>query len=322
MQSRRHKIQRKESTSFFLILFLLFAVSSSAFSKANGAANALESQIRTWLLEEKLDTGALTIQVNDSRLQIPACGEDFILNFTPQHKDLPIRTIKASCPKAGWSRLIRIRANKQRNARERDIKEIEKESVFVTVGPIKQYEKITRDKLTELSFAKNKIPSNAVNLAASLNNLYARRTLRTSQTLTDSDVIRPQKVIIMNTSLPAQSLIESDDLSVTYRIRDLPHDAIKSLEGLSNLATNRLLHAGDILRKRDLTKAKLIKRGDLVMVEAKSNNFQILNEAIAFQDGYFGDQIKLTTADTKRQINARVIGKGKVRTLSKHWISK
>jgi flagella basal body P-ring formation protein FlgA len=114
----------------------------------------------------------------------------------------------------------------------------------------------------------------------------------------------------------------ASDLSTAYRIKEIPHDAVKSLEGIKNLATNRLLHAGDILRKRDLTKAKLIKRGELVMVEAKSNNFQIVNEAIAFQDGYFGDQIKLTSVDTKKPINARVIGKGKVRTLSKQWIIK
>ena len=122
--------------------------------------------------------------------------------------------------------------------------------------------------------------------------------------------------------MPAQSLIMVSGLSTAYRIKEIPHDAVKSLEGLKNLATNRLLHSGDILRKRDLTKAKLIKRGELVMVEAKSNNFQIVNEAIAFQDGYFGDQIKLTSIDTKKPINARVIGKGKVRTLSKQWIIK
>ena len=107
-----------------------------------------------------------------------------------------------------------------------------------------------------------------------------------------------------------------------YRLKGIPQDAIHSLDGLENLATNKLLHPGDVLRKRDLSKAKLVKRGDKVLVEAKSNVFQIVNEAIAFQDGYLGDQIKLTSVDSKREIQATVIGQGKVSTLSKRWIIK
>ena len=40
-----------------------------------------------------------------------------------------------------------------------------------------------------------------------------------------------------------------------------PMTRLNHYRGLGLLATNRLLHPGDILRKRDLTKAKLIKRG-------------------------------------------------------------
>lgn len=318
-QPKIHQNWRKHLS--YSLLVLLFAGPNTLASDYS-AINRLENQIRAWLLDKDIDTAPLTIQVNDSRLQIPDCSEDFVLNTAGQSKDAAIRTIKASCPQPLWSRHIRVKAQQERLVREKETKEIERIPVLVIDHPIKQYESIIRDRLTEQKMAKHKVPANALTLDTSLKSLYARRALRAGQIVTTSDIIRPQKVIVVNSSLPAQTLIEARDLSTVYRIKALPHDAITSLQGIKNLATNRLLHAGDILRKRDLTKAKLIKRGELVMVEAKSANFQILNEAIAFQDGYFGDQIKLTSVGTKRPINARVIGKGKVRTLSKQWYIK
>ena len=300
-------------------LLVLLLAGTNALAAKYGANNELENQIRAWLLDKEVDTDTLTIQVNDSRLQIPDCNEDFVLNTAGQPNGAAIRTIKASCPQPRWSRHIRVKAQKERPIREEETKEIERIRVLVIDHPIKQYESISRDRLTEQKMAKHKVPANAITLNTSLKSLYARRALRTGRIVTESDVITPQKVIVVNSSLPAQTLIETRDLSTVYRIKAIPQDAITSLQGIKHLATNRLLHAGDILRKRDLTKAKLIKRGELVMVEAKSANFQILNEAIAFQDGYFGDQIRLTSVGTQRPINARVIGKGKVRTLSKQW---
>ena len=312
----------KQTVIVSSLLILLLSMSPQVLSNEDSSINVLENQIREWLAHKKVNSTDLDIRINDSRLQIPQCSKPFILSSqTTQNLSSNI-TVRASCPQMQWSRLIRVSAKKERIKQERVQIEIEKELVFVIAEKINQYEKITADKLSKIRLAKNKIPAAAINSADPLGNLYARRALRSGQVISESDVIKPQKVIIVNSAMPAQSLIMASDLSTGYRIKEIPHDAVKSLEGIKNLATNRLLHAGDVLRKRDHTKAKLIKRGELVMVEAKSNHFQIVNEAIAFQDGYFGDQIKLTSVDTKKPISARVIGKGKVRTLSKQWIIK
>ncbi len=322
MPNKQTQINPKQNVVVSSLLAVMLLMSPQILSNSDNAINVLENQIREWLAYKKINPTALDIRVNDSRLQIPQCSEQFILT-SQGTKDLSSNiTVRASCPQQKWSRLIRVSAKKERIRPERVETQIEKELVFVIAEKMNQYEKVTIDKLSKVRLAKNKIPAAAINPASSLKNLYARRVLRSGQIISESDVIKPQRVIIVNSAMPAQSLISASDLSTVYRIKEIPHDAVKSLEGIKNLATNRLLHAGDILRKRDLTKAKLIKRGELVMVEAKSDNFQIVNEAIAFQDGYFGDQIKLTSVDTKKPINARVIGKGKVRTLSKQWIIK
>ena len=322
MLNRKTKFFDIQKKSCVLGTLLLLSISTLAFSKVSAPARILENQILDWLADKKIDTSALSIQVNDSRLQIPECQEIFTLGMTSEPVGSATRTISASCPSIGWYRLIRIRPIKETVTRQRAVQEKEKIDVWVAEHSVKQYEPITRDKLTKQNVVKNKVPTTAIDSANPLKNLYARRFLRKDQIITESDVTRPQKVIVVNSSLAAQNLVETSDLSIEYRVKDVPHDAVTSLEGIKNLATNRLLHSGDILRKRDLTQAKLIKRGELVMVEAKTNSFQIINEAIAFQDGYFGDQIKLRSVDTKRQINAQVIGKGKARTLSKQWIIK
>ena len=322
MTNSKPKFFDQQKRYFLLGTLLLLSISTHALSKVSAPARILENQILAWFAGKKIDTSALSIQINDARLQIPECQENFTLDMTSELGAAAIRTISASCPSVEWYRLIRIRPIKETVTRQRAVKEKEKIDVWVAEHSIKQYEPITRDKLTKQKLVKNKVPTSAIDLASPIKNLYARRVLRRGQIITESDLTRPQKVIVVNSSLAAQNLLEKSDLSIAYRIKDVPHDAVTSLEGIRNLATNRLLHSGDILRKRDLAQAKLIKRGELVMVEAKTNSFQIINEAIAFQDGYFGDQIKLRSVDTKRQINAQVTGKGKAKTLSKQWITK
>ena len=94
----------------------------------------------------------------------------------------------------------------------------------------------------------------------------------------------------------------------------MPHDAIRSLQGLTLLAANRLLHPGDILRKRDLTKAKLVRRGQKVAVESVGQHFRIASELIALEDGYLGEQIDLRNPGSSRNISAVVTGMGTARS--------
>ena len=81
------------------------------------------------------------------------------------------------------------------------------------------------------------------------------------------------------------------------------------------LAANRLLHPGDILRKRDLTKARLVKRGQRVAVESVGAYFRIASELVALQDGFLGDQIELRNPGSDRQVTAIVTGAGKARSV-------
>ena len=86
---------------------------------------------------------------------------------------------------------------------------------------------------------------------------------------------------------------------VTSRV---PNDAVTDLSGLEHLAANRLIHQKSILRKRDLKKAKLVQRGEQLILSAGSQNYSIETIAVALQDGYLGDQIRLKNLDSNQEL--------------------
>jgi flagella basal body P-ring formation protein FlgA len=146
---------------------------------------------------------------------------------------------------------------------------------------------------------------------------YAARALVPGRTLVATDLEVGRPVVVLTEALPARSLVTAASLVIEERAVDVPHDAVESLQGLGLLATNRLLHPGDILRKRDLTKAKLIKRGQRVAVESVGQHFRIASDLIALQDGYLGDQIQFQNIGSDRRVFATVTGAGKARSSAK-----
>ena len=310
-------------TNLVLFASALSMLSVNSASSLSVSANKnLEGEIQDWLTLEGLNSDLFTIQVNDSRLQVPFCDSKFKIEPSNKITKSITRTVKASCPGSGWSRVIRLKTKPQPSEKIRQKTSIATTVALVSEGPIKQYAKITSDQLLQKEIPNNRLPPNALEASHELKHSFAKRALRAGHIVTTADLISPKKVVVLKSSVPAHTVIKRQSFAIEYRLKGIPNDAITSLEGLNNLASNRLLHHGDVLRKRDLSKAKLVKRGDLVLVEAKSNEFQIVNEAIAFQDGYLGDQIKLTSVDSKREIQAIVVDQGKASALSKKWIIK
>ena len=320
-KEEKPKLLTRFKTNLVLFASLLFVFSANSASSLPISANkTLEGEIQTWLALEGVNSDLFIIQVNDSRLQVPFCDTKFKIESGNKITGTMTRTVKASC--SGWSRVIRLKTKTQPLEKIRQKTSIATTTALVTEGPINQYAKITRDQLVQKEIPNNRLPPNTLKESHALSHSFAKRALRAGHIVTTADLISPKKVVVIKSSVPAHTVIKRQSFAIEYRLKGIPNDAITSLKGLNNLASNRLLHPGDVLRKRDLSKAKLVKRGDLVLVEAKSNEFQIVNEAIAFQDGYLGDQIKLTSVDSKREIQATVVGQGKVSALSKKWIIK
>ena len=188
--------------------------------------------------------------------------------------------------------------------------------VFSATRVVKKGEKLTSSVLAVELALTHRSPQNAVTHLQG-KQYYAARQLLPGRILIESDLAVGQRVVVLTQAIPSRSLIAREHIAIQERAVDVPHDAVRSLEGLSMLAANRLLHPGDILRKRDLAKAKLIKRGQTVDVESLGKHFRIASELVALQDGYLGDQIVLRNPGSNRRVYAVVTGMGTARSANR-----
>lgn len=74
----------------------------------------------------------------------------------------------------------------------------------------------------------------------------------------------------------------------------------------------RDLRAGSIVTDRDVQRAQLVKRGDVVQILVKKGAITARSTAVAAQDGFLGDRVRVTTAETRRELTAVVTGRGSV----------
>lgn len=72
------------------------------------------------------------------------------------------------------------------------------------------------------------------------------------------------------------------------------------------------LTVGAIVTDRNVQRAQLVKRGDVVQIQVRKGAIVAHATATALQDGFLGDKVRVTTTDTKRELNAVVVGRGNV----------
>ena len=252
----------------------------------------------------------------DKRLAIPDCS-NFIID--PMNR-VPLDTAPASlsvdvrCPDNNWQRRIRGRRHVDNMADEEQAQPTVE--VFTATRALKKGEKLTSNAFAVKLALPHRSPQNAVTHLQG-KQYYAARQLLPGRILIESDLAVGQRVVVLTQAIPSRSLIAREHIAIQERAVDVPRDAIRSLKGLSMLAANRLLHPGDILRKRDLAKAKLIKRGQTVDVESLGKHFRIASELVALQDGYLGDQIVLRNPGSNRRVSAVVTGMGTARSANR-----
>lgn len=254
--------------------------------------------------------------LRDKRLAIPDC-DAFVIDparLIQSGQSPSSLAVDAACPGSNWQRKIRGRLTRASRERATLASKAPPVPVLQPRGPIEKGQLIRAADLQTIKVPPHRAPQSALAKLGE-GDYYAARNLREGQTLLASDLARGQPVVVVVTAIPARTQITANMVTIRQQAVDVPRDAYGSFAGLDMLAANRLLHPGDIVRKRDLTKAKLIKRGQQVAVESVGNYFRIASELIALQDGFLGDQIKLRNPSSDRQVIAVVTGPGRARSL-------
>ena len=282
----------------------------------------LTAALEQWLvtkLENTVQSGLeYEFALNDKRLSIPACP-DFVIDPQNQINASTLTTtltVPVRCVQPKWQRRVLGRQKFDRPARQSIAQARPRVQILTPLQPIAKGERVMPQDVESKSVLAYRTPKNSVSQVND-QSYYAARALVPGRTLVASDLEIGRPVVVLTQALPARSLVTAAHLVIEERAVDVPHDAIESLEGLGLLATNRLLHPGDILRKRDLTKAKLVKRGQKVAVESVGKHFRIASDLIALQDGYLGDQIPFQGIGSDRRVFATVTGAGTARSSGK-----
>lgn len=264
----------------------------------------LLDQLLNWLPEEAANPAMLQ-GVNDQRFKVPLCPDLFRFSFSDQNQ----RTIKAQCPSNNWQRLVRLK-----NPKSQPVPTTPFVYAYELQSSVPAEQLISRNDLKRVKKPHRHTARNALDkLPAEA--LFASRTLRKGQILATGDIYYAQTVAVASKSIPAGYLISKDHLKLQKVDYKVPNDAISDLSGLQHLAANRLIHPGSVLRKRDLKKAKLVRRGEEVILSAGSDRYSIETTATALQDGYFGDQIKLKNINSNQVVRAVVSGSNRTRAL-------
>lgn len=126
-----------------------------------------------------------------------------------------------------------------------------------------------------------------------------------------------QNVVILVRPLQRGETITAQHLTIERRdVSSLREDFATLPEQLENKQAIRNLDAGMILSSKHAIEPKLIKRGELVMINSDSPGFSIQMSGQAMMDGTKGQLIRVKNNTSGRIISATVIAPGRVAVMN------
>ena len=294
--------------SHMLLIAMLLCAGTALAQQPTTASDQpkhiLLEQLHAWLHIQPKASGEVR-GIKDRRFKVPLCSEPFSFSFSDNSK----RTIAAECSVSQWKRIIRLKTDRPIN---RSIENVV--YIYEMNDSVEAEERIARSQLMRVKKPSRYAVRNALHQLPK-GALFAARNLRKGQTLTAADIYQAKYVVVADKAIPAGHPISDNIVSLQRVTKKVPKDVLSDLSGFEHLAANRLIHAGAILRKRDLKKAKLVRRGKQVILLAGSARYSIETTTTALEDGYFGDQIKLKNIDSNQIVRAIVTGADRANAL-------
>ncbi|MGG5290886.1 flagellar basal body P-ring formation chaperone FlgA [Pseudomonas shirazensis] len=122
-----------------------------------------------------------------------------------------------------------------------------------------------------------------------------------------------REVVVMARPLKRESVVSEDD--VTLRERDvgtLSQGFLGSLDQALGMKLMRPVVLDQVLTPQHLEQAELIRKGDQVVIVARSGTLSVRMPGEALSKGGFSEQIRVRNLNSKRVVKARVTGPGQV----------
>ena len=120
-----------------------------------------------------------------------------------------------------------------------------------------------------------------------------------------------QQVLVLKHNLKRNSVISADNVALKkYPSTKIRRGYFTDYQQIKNQLATRNLRAGIILQPTHVTKPKLVKKGDQVIIQATSSAISIKMPGQALMDGSLGQQIRIKNSKSKKIIAATVIKAG------------
>ncbi len=111
---------------------------------------------------------------------------------------------------------------------------------------------------------------------------------------------------------PGERLSEENTEGIYKYLKRCP----KTPEGsLKNFVARKFIEAGTPIERKLLRKEFLVKRGERVRVFYESKNIRIEFESVAYDNGYYGDRVRVRSPFSEKLIRGVVVGEGTVKIL-------
>ena len=136
----------------------------------------------------------------------------------------------------------------------------------------------------------------------------------TEKTLTlTADTRFYREVLVTTRSIRRGSLLTDDMVELVERdVTKLRFGYFTKPSDLRGMQARRPVGFGDILNEEHAELIPLVKRGDGVIMTARSQNMLISAQGVALQNGGIGEQIRVKNTDSGKTILARVLEDGSV----------
>jgi len=118
--------------------------------------------------------------------------------------------------------------------------------------------------------------------------------------------------VLARPMMPGEVVRAEDITTADYRVDQLQAGGITDPRDMLGETPRRPLHASQPLRASDLQVPVVIKRNDLVLIVLERPGLYLTAEGRALEDGGKGTVIRVTNTQSKRTIDATVLGAGQV----------
>ena len=133
-------------------------------------------------------------------------------------------------------------------------------------------------------------------------------------------VNRVVEVPVVERQMMPNELITKNDIKwIKVRGDRLPKDTITDIDDLIGKAPKRRLRAGVPVRRTAVQRPILVPKGSLVTIVLKASRMTLTSQGKALENGSDGDTVRVTNLQSKKVIEARVTGTGRVTILPYRW---